>query len=444
MRINRTRWVATGVAAATTMSLAACSSDGSAAEPTGPDEPAGPVSIEIWGWNAETGEQLVDAFNAAQDDVEAEYVLQASNVATQTNFRNAFEAGEDVPCLVQGFAPLTTMVVNGWAQDITDSVTPSESIYSEGALAAAKVNDRYYGLPSGSDGQFLIYNTATFDKAGLDVPTTWEEYVEVGKKFKKDGVDIANLAGEDPSTLMNLAQQAGAEWFAIDGDRWVVNFLDEGTLKAADIMQQLVDNDLVSNETYQDKPALYAYFDSGNMASTTTQWWSLGGYQTDMKKSGGDWAATAIPQFEDATEPVTPGRTTPAFVPVGCDDPDAVMAYVDWLASDEGIEAGRNKESGAVGFPTQIPDPSAYADDVVPPDFFVDDAEAADVIVDAQAHVIGKFELGPDYDAWFPELQDQWGKAVAGEQTFADALAAVQGFVASDLDDKGISYTLGS
>ncbi|GAB3164985.1 extracellular solute-binding protein [Myceligenerans halotolerans] len=442
MRINRTRWVTTGVAAAATVSLAACSSGGSAAEPGGPEEQAGPVALEIWGWNAETGEQIVDAFNEAQDEVEAEYVLQASNVATQTNFQNAMEAGSDVPCLVQGFAPLTTMVVSGWAQDITELVEGSTDLYNEGALASAQVDGRYYGLPAGADGQFYMVNQKTFDEYGVEVPTTWDEFVEVGRELKKDGVDITNLAGEDPSVLMNLAQQAGAEWFAIDGDQWVVNFTDERTLAAADVVQQLIDEDLVSNETYMDRPALYKYFDSGKMASTTTQWWSLTGLQTNMPDSGGDWTAHPIPQFADAAAPVTPGRATASFVPVGCEHPEAAAAYGDWLTTSDAIEAGRNAETGAVSFPTQIPDPSDYVDEVVPEGFFADDKAAADEIVSAQAQVIGKFELGPNYDAWFPELQDQWGKAVAGKVTLAEALTAVQEFVASDLESKGISYTV--
>jgi multiple sugar transport system substrate-binding protein len=65
------------------------------------------------------------------------------------------------------------------------------------------------------------------------------------------GVEVTNLAGEDPSTLMNLAQEGGAEWFTIDGDKWKVNFTDRATLAAADI-QRLVDNDLVSHRTYKD------------------------------------------------------------------------------------------------------------------------------------------------------------------------------------------------
>ncbi|MEU4365279.1 extracellular solute-binding protein [Promicromonospora sp. NPDC023987] len=439
---SRARWATAGLAVTALTSLSACSADASSAGASGDAEPAGPVTIEVWGWNAETGQQIVDTFNEAQDDVTVEYVLQASNVATQTNFRNAMEADSGVPCLVQGFAPLTTMVVNGWAQDITEQVEGSTDLYNEGALSAAQVDGRYYGLPTGSDGQFYMVNQKTFDKYDVEVPTTWDEFVEAGRELGAHGIDITNLAGEDPSGLMALAQQAGAEWFTIDGDQWVVNFTDDATLAAADVYQPLIDEDLVSNQTYMDRPALYKYFDSGKMASTTTQWWSLTGLQTNLPDSAGDWSAHPIPQFADATEPVTPGRTLPSFVPEGCENPEAVVAYADWLTTPEAIEAGRNKETGAVSFPVQIPDASDYVEAVIPEGFFVDDKVAGEEILAAQEQVIGKFELGPNYDAWFPELQDQWGKAVAGEITLAEALTAVQDFVASDLDDKGIAYTV--
>jgi multiple sugar transport system substrate-binding protein len=436
---SRARRATVGLAVTALVGLSACSAGDA---PTGPADASGPATIEWWGWNAETGEQIAKAFNEAQDDVTVKYVLQASNTAAHTNFRNAMEAGTGVPCVIQGFAPLTTMVVNGWAQDITDLVEGSADQYNDGALAAAKVDGRYFGLPTGSDGQFLILNQETFDKYGVKPPATWDEFVEAGRALKPHGVDVTNLAGEDPSFLMNLAQQSGAEWFAIDGEQWVVNFTDEGTLAAVDVVQKLITEDLVSNQTYMDKPALYEYFDSGKMASTTTQWWSLTGYKTNFATSGGDWSAHPIPQFANAAKPVTPGRALASFVPTGCDNPKAAMVLSDWLTTPEAIEAGRNAKTGAVGFPVQIPDPSDYVEEVVPKDFFVDAKAAGDEIVSAQEHVIGKFELGPNYDAWFPELQDQWGKAVAGQITLKDALVAVQAFVAADLKSKGISYTV--
>jgi multiple sugar transport system substrate-binding protein len=438
MKIAPRKRLALSAALAAAAMLSACAGGAApAAQPT----QSGPVTIDVWGWNAETGKQVADAFNAAQSDVKVNYVLQASNTATQTNFRNAMEAKSGVPCLVLVFAPLTTLVVNGWAQDITDAVKPTEDTYNDGAKAAAKVNGQYYGLPAGADGQFMIINKDTYTKFGVKVPTTWQEFVDAGKTFKAQGVDVTNLAGEDPSTLMNLAQQGGAEWFAIDGDKWKVNFTDKATLAAADIVQQLIDNDLVSNQTYKDKPALYSYFDSGKMASTTTQWWSLTGYKTNFPATSGHWEAVPIPQFS-ADKKATPGRSTPSFVPVGCENPEAVVRFADWLATPEGIEAGKNPKTQSVGLPTSLKDPSPYVKDIVPQGFFVDDSKAADVIVDAQKATVGKFELGPNYDAWFPELQDQWGKAVAGKIKLSEALKNVQTFVADDLKKKGISYTV--
>lgn len=438
MKIAPRKRLALSAALAAAAMLSACAGG---AAPAAQQTQSGPVTIDIWGWNAETGKQLTDAFNAAQSDVKVNYVLQASNTATQTNFRNAMEAKSGVPCLVQGFAPLTTMVVNGWAQDISDAVKPTEDKYNDGAKAAAKVNGQYYGLPAGADGQFMIINKDTYQKFGVKVPTTWQEFVDAGKAFKAQGVDVTNLAGEDPSTLMNLAQQGGSEWFAIDGDKWKVNFTDKATLAAADIIQQLIDNDLVSNQTYKDKPALYSYFDSGKMASTTTQWWSLTGFKTNFPATSGHWEAVPIPQFS-ADKKATPGRSTPSFVPVGCENPEAVVKYADWLATPEGIQAGKNPKTQSVGLPTSLKDPSPYVKDIVPKGFFVDDSKAADVIVDAQKATVGKFELGPNYDAWFPELQDQWGKAVAGKIKLSEALKNVQTFVAEDLKKKGISYTV--
>ena len=64
------------------------------------------------------------------------------------------------------------------------------------------------------------------------------------------------------------------------------------------------------------------------------------------------------------------------------------------------------------------------------------------VISKAQAASVGVFSEGPDYDAWFPELQDQWGKAMDKQITVKQALQNVQDFVAQDLKSKGISYKI--
>jgi multiple sugar transport system substrate-binding protein len=416
---------------------------GSSAAPSAPAADAGPVTIDVWGWDAESTQHVVDAFNASHDKIKVKYVLQASNTATQTNFRNVMESKKDIPCWIPGTGPITTALVNGWAQDITQYVDPIKDTYSKGAQAAAQVDGKFFGFPAGPSATFMMANKAVYDKYGLAVPKTWEDFVTVGKELKTHGVTVINLAGEDPSTLLQMSQQAGASWFAIDGDKWKVNLQDDATMKAVDIIQQLVDNDLVAHQTYKDKPALYSYFDSGQLATVPLAWWSMGGYQTNFKASLGQWQAVDVPQFKDAKEFVSSGVADPGFVPVGCEHPAAAVEYINWAStSKDAIEAGRSQKTGSVGVPTNLADVSAYTADVVPDKIFGTQpaAEVGAVISKAQNAAVGKFERGPDYDAWFPEMQDQWGKAMAKQITLKQAMANVQAFIAKDLDSKGIKY----
>lgn len=422
--------------------LAACASTGESATPA--QEASEPVTIDVWGWDAEVTQHVVDAFNESQDDITVNYVLQASNTAAQTNFRNVMESKKGIPCLIPGIAPLSTALVNGWAQDITEYVEPVADKFNSGALASGKMGDKYYGLPSGGSAQFMIVNSKTLADNGVEIPATWEELVDAGKTLAPAGVKVINLAGEDPSTLLNLSQQAGAEWFKIDGDSWTVNLHDKATLKAAGIIQDIVDNDLNSTQTYQDRPALYSYFDSGQLATLPTQWWSLTGLQTNLVNSLGQWEAVSLPQFDGAKEQVTSGFANPAIVPVGCEHPEAAVAYHTFASVDPaGIAASEHPETGAIGVPAALEDVSEYTEAVVPDKLFAQSpAEVGTVIADAQADMIGKFEQGPNYDAWFPELQDQWGKFIAKQITLEEALANVEAYIATDLESKGIDYTI--
>ncbi|MZG12710.1 extracellular solute-binding protein [Streptomyces sp. SID5914] len=439
MRTTRRYVSAIALTAVGAMALSACGGTEAA------DDASGPVKIDVWGWNAETGKQVAKAYNEAQDEVEVNYVLAASNTATQTNFQNLMASGDkSVPCLVQGFAGLTSMVAKGWATDVSKYVKQYPDTWSDGAKASAEVNGANYGVPSGVDAQFVLVNQKALDKIDAEPPATWEDVLALAPKLKKEGIDALNLPGEDPSGFLNLAQQAGAEWFAMDGDRWKINLLDKKTLQAADFYQKLIDGDYVSNETYQDKPALYNYFDSGKLAILPLAWWSMTGYETNFSKSLGDWHAIMNPSFAANPDAGAPGRNTPSFVPKGCEHPDAAVKFSAWLATPKGIEAARVKKTGAIEFPAQIPDASKYVGDIVPKKLTDQDpGEVGKIVVDSQAAAIGKFEMGPNADAWFPELQDQWGKAVAGDQTLEQALRNVQDFITKDLDEKGISYTIG-
>lgn len=442
--------VAAAASVACVIGLAACG--GSDATQTASSSSAsGPVEIEVWGWDKNAPKGWVAKYNESQNEVKVNYVLQASNTATQQNFRNAFEAKTKLPDLVQGFAPLTTNVSNGWAEDITDAIQPLLPKFTEGARENAQIDGKYYGLPGAADGTFGLVNTDVLAKYGVEAPKTWDDVIALGEKMKADGGKVFNLAGEDPSGFMQMAQKAGANWFKIDGDSWVVNMQDDATNKAVDIIQKLIDEDLVSNQTYKDKPALYNFFDSGKLGVITLAYWSSTGYKTNMPNTSGKWQAIDYPSISSADEGKVPGYLgASSFIPKGTDraHQDAVIKMTNWQNTPEGYEAGRDPDTGTLGVPagrTEAAglDVEKYAKEAIPDNFYSNNDEAQKVIVNAATNGMGGFDLGPNYDAWFPELQDQWGKAVAKQITLKDAMKNVQDFVVQDLQTKGINVKVG-
>ncbi|WP_105968135.1 ABC transporter substrate-binding protein [Streptomyces geranii] len=433
--------VAAATAAALSVVLAGCSSGNNTA--AGSD---GPVTIEMWGWGeTQYTQPIVDKFNSTHTDIKLKYVKQADDTSTAANVRNAVAAGKGVPCLVQnwGGAEVPSLAAEGLLADVTEYVEPyvEKGVFNKAAPAGAQAGGKYYGVPSGSQPSFMLINRAVYDKYGVDVPKTWDDVITAGKTLKKHGVYVMNMAGEDPSTLVGLVQQAGGSWYGIDGDSWKVDFLSPESLKAADVVQQLVDNDLVANQTYMDKPALIKYFDSGKMVSLVTQVWQLGAYEIDYKKSLGDWQAIDLPQFSDATQFTTMAHGAAELIPKGCEHlKEAVEASVWKMTSKDAINASYNSQTKSYSWPGAIPDPSPWVDSAVPSKLFgTHKSETKEVILKSVKAGRDSWVVGPNYTGVFAELQDQWAQVAAKKITVREALEHMQKFTVDDLKSKNIN-----
>ncbi|MEV0616751.1 extracellular solute-binding protein [Nonomuraea sp. NPDC050404] len=413
----------------------------------GSPEPAaqssGPVTITWWSWDENKFlDPVVAKFNATHDRVKLKVVKQADNPGTAANLRNVVAAGQDVPCLVKAFGEVPGLAGEGLLTDITETFRPytAKGLYNEASYAGAKAGDRFFGVPNGFTPSFMMINRAVYDKHGIAVPKTWDDVIAAGKEFKKHGVYVMNLAGEDPSTLVNLVQQAGGSWYAIEGESWKVNFLSPESLKAADVVQRLVDGDLVANQTYQDRPALISYFDSGRMVSLPTSTWQLGNYELNYKKSLGDWQPIDLPQFAGA-EFVTPAHGGALLVPKGCANvKEAVEAGVWMTTSKDAIDASYQQDTKQYAWPGAVPDPAAWVDSAVPEKLFGERrGEAREVILKATKAGKDPWVVGPNYTGVFSELQDQWAKIVTKKITVRQALEHLQKFTVDDLKSKNIN-----
>ncbi|MFJ8019474.1 ABC transporter substrate-binding protein [Streptomyces sp. NPDC096311] len=440
MKAKRIRAASAGALTFSMLALTACGGGGDSKA----DKSSGPVTVEMWGWGElKNVKPIVDKFNATHKNIKLKFVKQADNPGTQQNVRNAVAAKENVPCLVQNFGEAPSLASEGLATDVTDQLKPYLGKFAKAALPSAQAAGRYYAVPGGSTPSFMMINRKVYDQYGIAVPRTWEDMIAAGKEFKKHGIYVMNLAGEDPSTLVNLVQQAGGTWYKVEGDSWKVDFLSPESLKAADVVQQFVDDDIVAHQTYTDRPALISYFDSGKMVSLPTSTWQLQTYELEFKKSTGDWQPVDLPQYAGATGFTTPMHAPGSgnIVPKGCTHvKEAVEAGV-WLStSKEAVDASYQADTKQYQWPGAIPDPSPWVNSVVPDKLFgTHKSEATGVILKAVAGGKDTWIAGPDYTGMFSELQDEWAKVVAKKTTMKAALEHMQQWTVADLKSKNIN-----
>ncbi|MET7699543.1 extracellular solute-binding protein [Streptomyces sp. NPDC005485] len=417
--------------------LAACGGSGS-----GDSSSSGPVTLPFWGW-ANGQEAVVKAFNAGHKDIKLKYTKVTDQLTMQKQLTNAVKAG-NAPCLVQNTAEyVTTWVSQGALADITKYVEADKDKFNAGAWAGAGVQGKIYGVPTSSAPAFTIYRTDLFAKYGLKAPATWDDFIAAGKVLKKHGIKITNYAGEDPSTLEVLAMQAGAHWYSIDGNAWKVNFQDAGTLKAAKVIQDIIDNGLNSKLSFADYAAVQRNYDNGGTATRQISTWQMAGMVQNFTKSNGKWALSPWPTFDGAAAK-TPAGTNQSggltLVTKQCKNQQQAAEAALWMSTNTGaVKTMASPETGNGVMPA-LADSDAYVGEAISDKLLGDHYEPGKkVVTDSLSTVTTDWTFGPDWTAMFTELQSGWAKVMNKEQKVTDLLAHMQEWTVKDLKSRGIS-----
>ncbi|KKD06038.1 ABC transporter substrate-binding protein [Streptomyces sp. WM6386] len=436
---RRRRFAQTAVAGiALTGLLAACGGSDSGDD----TDSSGPVTLDFWGW-ANGQEAVVKAFNASHKDVQLKYTKITDQLTMQKQLSNAVKA-KNAPCLLQNTGEyVTSWVAQGALADISKYVESSKGKFNSGSWATGQVQGKTYGVPTASAPAFTIYRTDLFKKYGLKAPTTWDDFIAAGKVLKKHDIKITNYAGEDPSTLEVLAMQAGAHWYAIDGNAWKVNFQDEGSLKAAKVIQEIIDNDLNAKLSFADYAAVQRSFDNGDTATRQISTWQMSGMVQNFTKSFGDWALSPWPTFagEAARTPAGTNQSgNLTLVSEQCEHQEQAAEAALWMSTDPGaVKTMASPETGSGVMPA-LADSDSYVPEAISEKLLGKNYDPAQQIVkDSLSTVTTDWTFGPNWTAMFTELQSQWGKVVSKKQTVTDLLAHMQEWTVKDLKSRGIN-----
>lgn len=163
----------------------------------------------------------------------------------------------------------------GQLVDMTNMVTPEqkENFYF---LHNGLFNDKQYSIPFIVGGaRTLFYNKDLLAKAGVQPPTTWQEFKDAGLKLKAAGIKPFTTSWGDPSRgSMNslffpFVWQAGGNLFAKDGSKTLFNSPE--VLEAAKYIMELRNKGVIDETATGTTPETQRKdFESGKAAFIIT------------------------------------------------------------------------------------------------------------------------------------------------------------------------------
>jgi trehalose transport system substrate-binding protein len=159
------------------------------------------------------------------------------------------EAGDpSIHLFAQDNLNLRILVDKELVQDLGDFAIPSEVIPE---LIPEPIDGTQFFLPFRPNVRVAYANNDRFTEAGVETPTTVEEYRAVAEEMKA-------AAGGEPKATLSLEPTSGAaavtiaEWIvSYGGDPLVLN--DEGSVAAFEFLQGLWQDDLLARESLQAK-----------------------------------------------------------------------------------------------------------------------------------------------------------------------------------------------
>lgn len=142
-------------------------------------------TITYWTWTP--AQKQVEAFQKKYPNVKVKLVNAGTGDPHYAKLLNTIKAGSGAPDVAQiEFFALPQYAMPGHLVDLREyGFEAFGPDYTPSSWAISHVGEGLYGLPQGPGQMALFYNEKLFDKHGIAVPKTWDEYAAAARKLKK-------------------------------------------------------------------------------------------------------------------------------------------------------------------------------------------------------------------------------------------------------------------
>lgn len=432
---------AAGLAGGAASLLSGCATPGTTSVNTQPTIPAAgePVRLQYWAWLKDL-QKVCDIWNAQRPDIQVEAVwIPGGNSGGYQKLFAASAAGGSPDLAQVEFRSIPEfMLVNALVDLSRYGVDQYADRYNKALWQQVSYVDGVYGIPQDSGPMALYYRPDLLQRVGAEPPATWDEWAELAAEVRKIGAYLDVFAVSDASGFCAYATQAGATWFAVDGDHWTVNMTDEATLNTAAFFDKAIDRGLVSTAFTLFSPPWYAAAANNQIAGAVTASWGDALIES-VSGGAGKWKVAPMPLWQNGSQTTGYGSSfiggSTAAVMADSKHPKEAMEFAVWMTTSRaGIDA-MIANSGIGWSPT---DSYIGATRQQPSEFFSGQNYNEDVFVKMAT------EQNPDWQWWplttqsFNILADAFRRK-GGSYTLVDAVRDAEGQIIEAFRNKGLS-----
>ncbi|MFE2353889.1 ABC transporter substrate-binding protein [Streptomyces parvulus] len=436
-RQSRRSVLAAMAAVPLTGAMGACSAgNGASSARTG-------TTTRVTFWSALRGSQeVVDAFNRTHRTIQVDFQqIPSGGQGGYAKLSNAARAGNAPDVATIEYPQVPGYAIDGVARDITDLVSDGlRRRLLPQALALTTFEDRVFAVPLDVEPMVMHYRADLFDRYGLVVARTWEEFAEQAATVRRKAPDrrLVLFPTDGMTQMACYAWQAGARWFDTSGGAWNVSLADAPSRRVAEYWQRLIDRDHVFVNAVESRQS-DAQIGNGLVLTRLSGAWDAGAQMNARPGQKGQWRIAPMPQW-DTGSPATGTHGGSTFaVTKDSRNPEAAMEFIEWQVShpdalrarlSSGTSSQYPAAPGLVRVGREAFDRSYYG--------------GQDIygLFEQEAGKIGEQWLwGPRMSATQKVMQDSFARVGGGQGSLLESLRTAQEGTMPDLKALGLSTT---
>jgi multiple sugar transport system substrate-binding protein len=378
--------------------------------------------LTVWAWEP-TLKAVVEKFQQQYPKVKVNLVNAGTGNDQYTALQNAIAAGKGAPDVAQiEYYALPQFAL---AKSVTDlsafGAAGLDGTFTPGPWASVHSGTGIYGLPMDSGPMALFYNKEVFDKYGIAVPTTWDEYLAAARKLHTADPKayITNDTG-DAGFTTSMIWQAGGKPYKVDGTNVTIDFTDPGSARFTSTWQQLISEKLVA-PTGSWSDGWYKGLGDGTIATLAIGAWMPANLVSGVAAGSGKWRVAPLPQWQAGGHASAENGGSSLAVPKAGANPALAYAFIRYADVGTGVQT--RIDGGAFPATTAEMASPAFLNKAFP---YFGGQQANQVLAESAKNVVPGWSYLPFQVYANSIYKDTVGKAYVSGTTIQDGLNAWQ------------------